>query len=93
MIDITNILGGAILVLLGLAGAFLIPWLKNNLGDQKFERLAYWVDVFVRAAEQMLQDVPGEEKRAWVEEQLAKMGFKANIDELRALIEAAVLNL
>lgn len=94
MLDLTKLAIGFLTLLFGLAGAYLIPWLKEKLGAEKLSAIAYWVGIFVSAAEQMFTDVKsGAEKLKWVEEQLAARGYSLDTDAVRALIEASVRDL
>jgi len=90
MTDGTTIIGAVITALLGLVARYLVPWLKEKLGEQRLADLVYWIGVLVRVAEQMFQDKKGVDKLDWVKDQLAGLGFELDADALRALIEAQV---
>jgi hypothetical protein len=51
--------------------AFIIPWLKKKIGDQKFNTALKWAEVLVKASEQMFGSGEGESKKQYVTEQLS----------------------
>ena len=93
-IDITQIIFGIITVLIGLAEAFLIPWLKAKVGNEKLAKIVDTIDIFVAAAEQIAarDGYDGAWKKQHVIELLEKNGYTVDetIDEF---IEAAVIKL
>lgn len=93
-VDITQIILGLITVLIGLAEAFLIPWLKAKAGSEKLAKIIDTIDIFVAAAEQIAarDGYDGAWKKAHVIALLEKNGFTVDetIDEY---IEAAVIKL
>ena len=94
MIDITNIISTGIALILALISTFLIPWLKNKVDAEKFEKIKEWTRVAVQAAEMIYNGVGrGEEKKTFVINYLNNKGFKVDTDTIDALIESAVLDL
>lgn len=93
-IDITQIILGLITILVGLAEAFLIPWLKEKVGNEKLAKIIDTIDIFVAAAEQIAarDGYDGAWKKAHVIALLEKNGYTVDetIDEY---IEAAVIKL
>ena len=93
-IDITQIILGFITILVGLAEAFLIPWLKEKIGNEKLAKIVDTIDIFVAAAEQIAarDGYNGAWKKQHVIELLEKNGYTVDetIDEY---IEAAVIKL
>lgn len=93
-IDITQIILGLITILVGLAEAFLIPWLKAKVGSEKLAKIVDTIDIFVAAAEQIAarDGYDGAWKKQHVIELLEKNGYTVDetIDEF---IEAAVIKL
>jgi len=90
MTDINTIVGAVITALFGLVARYLIPWLKEKLGEQRLADLVYWIGVLVRAAEQMFKDKTGSDKLDWVKGQITALGYELDEGALRALIEAQV---
>ena len=93
-VDITQIILGLITILVGLAEAFLIPWLKAKVGSEKLAKIVDTIDIFVAAAEQIAarDGYDGAWKKQHVIELLEKNGYTVDetIDEF---IEAAVIKL
>ena len=94
MVDITNIVSAVITLIVALITTFLIPWLKNKLDADKFEKVQAWTKVAVQAAEMIYNGAGrGEEKKAYVLNWLAEHGITMDEDRINALIEAAVYDL
>lgn len=71
--------------------AFLIPYLKEKIGEKRFAEVSRWVSVAVTAAEQIyIGSGRGEEKKAYVLEFMNSKGFTVDMDALDKLIESAV---
>ena len=91
MVDITNIVSAVITLIMVVITTFLIPWLKNKLDTDKFEKIQAWTKVAVQAAEMIYIGVGrGEEKKAYVIQYLNEKGFKLDTATIDALIESAV---
>lgn len=93
-IDITQIIIGIITVLVGVAEAFVIPWIKTKISNEKLAKIVDTIDIFVAAAEQIAtrDGYDGAWKKAHVIALLEKNGYTVDetIDEY---IEAAVIKL
>ena len=91
MVDITNIVSAVITLIMAVITTFLIPWLKNKLDTDKFEKIQAWTKVAVQAAEMIYIGVGrGEEKKAYVIQYLNEKGFKLDTATIDAIIESAV---
>lgn len=94
MIDITQVLGAALVIVTFVLVAFIIPLLRSKVGDETLEKALKWVKIAVQAAEMIYNESGmGATKKAYVEQFLADKGFKINEVELDAMIESAVLEL
>lgn len=93
-IDITQIILGIVTILAGLAEAFIIPWIKTKISNEKLAKIVDTIDIFVAAAEQIAarDGYDGAWKKQHVIELLEKNGYTVDetIDEF---IEAAVIKL
>lgn len=93
-IDITQIIFGIVTVLVGLAEAYIIPWIKTKISNEKLAKIVDTIDIFVAAAEQIAErdGYNGAWKKQHVIELLEKNGYTVDetIDEF---IEAAVIRL
>lgn len=94
MIDITTIIQAVITVVVFVVGTFLLPWIRQKIGDGKTNELLRWVGIFVRAAEQIYNESGmGEQKKAYVLEKLQEKGYSLDLEVIDDMIEAAVLEL
>ena len=81
-------------IILALITAFVIPWLKEKIGDAKFEQILKWVETAVKAAEQLYKGSGrGAVKKSFVVDFLNEKGIDIDQDSLDKLIESAVLDL
>ena len=91
MIDITPIVNAVIALLAAGVSVFLIPWIKSKTTDAQRKELLEWVKIAVAAAEQLYNGQGrGEEKKQYVLDFLASMGFTVDEEAINAAIEAAV---
>ena len=94
MIDITEVIKYAFLLIFAVCFAFLIPYLKAKLGDENFATLKNWVKIAVQAAEMIFKESKmGEQKKEYVLEFLKTKGYKVDTEAINNLIESAVLDL
>lgn len=88
------VLYGVGFIVVSLAGyaivEYVIPWLKNILGDSTFTRVLTQVQLFMTAAEQSFGKHTGKEKADWVIEQVVKMFPKLNREYVKSLIEGSM---
>lgn len=73
--------------------AFVIPYIENKLGENKFNKALKWVKIAVAAAEQLYDSCDGEAKKQYVIKYLSDKGFKIDVETLDNMIEACVLEL
>lgn len=92
--DITEIVTLALKLVLLLLSTFVIPVIKRKIDADKLAEARKWTKIAVEAAEMIYSEFEmGETKKAFVNDFLAKKGFKLSTDELDKLIEAAVLEM
>ena len=83
MIDITPVINAVIALLAAGVSVFLIPWIKSKTTDEQRKELLEWVKIGVAAAEQLYEGQGrGVEKKKYVPEFLASMGFTVDEDTL-----------
>lgn len=92
-IDITQIIESSVLLISALITTFVIPVLKQKLSTDKREKLIFWIQTAVRAAEQIYGSKTGQQKKDYVVAFLLSKGIVADIDEVTALIESEVFKL
>ena len=91
--DYTQIISAVIALISALVSAFLIPWLKTKIDANKLQTIKTYVEIGVKAAEQLYAATDGEEKKAYVVNFLAEHGIRFDVSTIDQLIEAAVLQL
>lgn len=91
--DFTNLLECIITVLSAVVTSFLIPYLKHRLNEEKQNKLLFWVQTAVKAAEQLFGGNAGKQKKEYVVAFLLSKGIVFDIDEVTALIESEVYKL
>lgn len=91
--DYTQIISAVIALISALVSAFLIPWLKTKIDANKLQTIKTYVEIGVKAAEQLYTAMDGEEKKAYVINFLAEHGIRFDVSTIDQLIEAAVLQL
>lgn len=95
--DITNIFQLVILLLSALVATFVIPLLKQKFGQEKLNKVMTYVEIAVRAADQLFATDEGKAKKEYVvnylTEMLKKQGLTVDMETLENMIEAEVLKL
>ena len=61
--DYTEIISAVIALISALVSAFLIPWIKERVGADKLKKWQAYVEIAVKAAEQLYNANEGAEKR------------------------------
>ncbi len=85
-IDMTPIFQAVIGFLAALITHKLIPWIQARTTAQQQEMLRAAVSVAAYAAEQLYGAGAGKEKLMYVKGQLAKKGYKVDVDEIEAAV-------
>ncbi len=93
--DITPIIEILITIVSAVLTGFLIPLVKSKLSADKKERLEFWIETAVKAAEQLFKDGEknGKLKKDFVVRFLLSKGLVFDVDEVTALIESEVYKL
>lgn len=91
---ITKIVEAVVTILLALVSAYVIPWIKNRVGEDKYNLLVSFAETVVRSAEKIFTPEQWEQKKEYavdmVLEKSNSLGLKIGIDEINAIIEGAV---
>lgn len=93
MNDYTKIIEIIISLLSAIITAFIIPLLKQKLSAEKREKLIFWVDTAIHAAEQIYGSKTGKAKKEYVFDFLKSKGIVFDVDEVEAMIESEVYKL
>lgn len=91
--DITEIIECIVGLVSALITVFIIPVLRQKLSDEKRQRLLFWIETAVNAAEQLYGSKTGQQKKDFVVSFLLSKGIVADVDEVAALIESEVYKL
>lgn len=92
--DITPILNSAITLLAGIISIIIIPWIKSKVDAETLNKVKYWVDIAVKAAEQLYKESGlGEKKKEYVKSFLESKGLKVDMETLDSIIESSVFEL
>jgi hypothetical protein len=91
--DYTFIFELIITILSAVVTGFVIPVLKRKLTEEKQNQLLYWVQIAVKAAEQLFGSKTGQQKKEYVVSFLLSKGIVFNVDEVTAMIESEVYKL
>lgn len=91
---IKYIVEGVIALIFIIVSIYLVPLIKNKIGDEQFTKLAGWVKFAVLKAEQVLTAETGEQKKKYVlsfiDEVLTENKINVTAEQLDVLIESAV---
>ena len=91
---ITKLVEAIVTVILLLISAYVIPWLKNKIGEDKYATIVEFAEIVVRSAEKIYtQEEWAQKKRYAVEMVSAKvkeLGIELTAEEINAIIEGAV---
>ena len=91
--DYTQIISAVIALISALVSAFLIPWIKTKIDADKLQTIRAYVEIGVKAAEQLYDATDGPGKKAYVLSFLAEKGITFDSEVVDKLIEATVLQL
>lgn len=89
-IDYTELIQAIITLFAVLISSFLIPFLKEKLSKERYEKLKTWVSVAVKAAEQLYGSKTGKQKKEYVLAYLKEKGIAFDTKEIETLIESEV---
>lgn len=94
-IDITPIILALLPVIGSVISVFLVPLLKERLGEAKFDKLMKLVTIAVEAAEQLCRAgiIDKDERNQHVKDFLESKGYTIDTEEIENMIEAAVSKL
>ncbi|MGI5898645.1 MAG: phage holin, LLH family [Christensenellales bacterium] len=92
--DYTKIFAAIITFLAAVISGLLIPWLRGKISKIQWGQLVEWTRIAVAAAELLfLGSGRGNEKREYVIKWLKAKGIHFDDETIRAVLEAAVLEI
>lgn len=91
---ITELTKAIVSVVLILISAYLIPWLKNYIGDDKYQTILDFAEITVRAAEKIYTVDEWAQKKVYVVNMVSRkaneLGIEIDEKEINAIVEGAV---
>lgn len=91
---ITKIVEAVLTIVLALVSAYVIPWIKTKIGQDKMDQLNRFIELAVRAAEQLYTPEEWEQKKKYVLQlaagEIQQLGLGLTEEQLDAIIEGIV---
>lgn len=91
---ITELTKAVVTVILILVSAYVIPWLKNKVGEDKYATIVEYAEIVVRSAEKIYTPDEWERKKTYavhlLNKKIESMGITLSESEVNAIIEGAV---
>ncbi len=91
MLRVDSLVEALVGIVAALLSVYLVPYIKSKTNAQQQEKLLHFLQIAVRAAEQ-IYDAPGqgEAKKTYVQSCLVKRGYKMENEIIEVMMEAAV---
>lgn len=95
MIDLTDFICAAMVVLGAMITRYVIPWIKGKLTADKAAQLAEWAKIAVQAAEELARggQLDKTNKYAYVMQSLRAHGWDLDADTMKTVIDGTVWEL
>ena len=90
MTDVTQIIIGIILILVGIYVSLIRPWLRSKLTPEQLNLLRQFSQVAVTAAEQILTITTGKDKKAYAMDLVKQLLAKYNLTFDEEIVSAAI---
>ena len=91
---ITKLVEAVVTVVIVLISAYVIPWLKGKIGDDKYATIVEFAEIVVRSAEKIYTLEEWAQKKRYAVEMVQKkaeeLGITITAEEINAIIEGAV---
>lgn len=91
---ITKLVEAIVTVVVVIISAYVIPWLKNKVGEDKYATVIEFAEIVVRSAEKIYTPEQWQEKKKYavnlVIEKAKNLGIDLSVEEVNAIIEGAV---
>ena len=91
---ITKLVEAIVTVVIVIISAYVIPWLKNRVGEDKYTTIIEFAEIVVRSAEKIYTSEQWQEKKQYainlVIEKAKNLGIDLSVEEVNAIIEGAV---
>ena len=91
---ITKLVEAIVTVVIVLISAYIVPWLKGKIGEDKYATIIEFAEIVVRSAEKLYTPEEWEKKKKYAVEMVQKkaeeIGITITANEINAIIEGAV---
>ena len=91
---ITKLVEAIVTVVIVLISAYVIPWLKGKIGEDKYNQIVAFAETCVRSAEKIFPSAQSMQKKEYVVEMVQKkaeeIGITITQDEINAIVEGCV---
>lgn len=91
---ITELTKAIVTVVIIILSAYVVPWVKSRIGEDKYNTIIEFAEIVVRSAEKMFQPEEWAQKKAYavnmLENKVKELGLNINEKEINAIIEGAV---
>lgn len=91
---ITKLTELIVTIIVLLVSAYLVPWLKNKIGEDKYALLIEFAEIIVRSAEKIYTPEQWETKKQYavtmVTDKAHELGIEITLEEVNAIVEGAV---
>lgn len=91
---ITKITELIVTVIIAVISIYVIPWLKNKVGEDKYNTILEYAETLVRSAEKIYTVEEWKIKKDYavhlLNKKIESMGLKISESEINAIIEGAV---
>jgi len=91
---ITKITELIVTVIIAVISIYVIPWLKNKIGEDKYKTILEYAETLVRSAEKIYTVEEWKIKKDYavhlLNKKIKSMGLKISESEVNAIIEGAV---
>ena len=91
---ITKLVEAIVTVVIVLISAYVVPWLKGKIGEDKYDQIVAFAETCVRSAEKIYPVEQYMQKKEYVVEMVSKkaaeVGITITAEEINAIIEGAV---
>lgn len=93
-IDLTEIIVALIGLIAAIMVRYLIPYIKAKIDESKLDKIMFWVEMAVEAAEKIFKESGmGQQKKEFVIEFLRQHDITLDEQQIDVVIEAAVLQM
>lgn len=91
---LTKLVEAIVTVALVIVSAYVVPWLKNKIGEDKYNQILDYAETVVRSAEKIYTPEEWAVKKSYavsmLNAKIKALGINLSAEEINAIIEGAV---